>query len=572
MVNPQEITCHTKVEEARIQRALRASTANGLLILSGVFFNCSRYFRHALCDFLSYWALYVIKSTLSSVAICAIVSEYTRLSQSYKQMFFRIYYILLIMAIGLGLRLAHIDSRSLWLDEMTSMEVSSLSIQRIFSGRGFDSHTPPLYYAILHLWFALVPVTEFFLRLFSAIIDTANIALVYLIFRRQFTCRIGRNAALLYSNSAFAIYYAQEGRMYTLLVFLALLTYLLTLDLLQNRLTLSKSLWLAAIGVSGMYTHYYYAIFLFSLALGAAFSGRHSKKFLCKWFAILCLIALGFLPWIRVVANLAMSGGQSFRQFTFSVIPYAFFRFFAGYALMPLRLEDKTHIVGTIMSNLGLLLAFSLIFGFALVGAYRTIYREYKNHLALFLSASILPALIALALSLFAPMLSERYLIVIFPFLFGALALSPTLKAHSTLNSVLNISALGLIVLALVAHHESDDFGNTQWKDAAKTIAQATDSSKIAIVNPHYAKNLMRYYLPSGFEVMGVNADDLSNKEFSEAHPELANQAIWLIESGGKPSALAWWKAKNFSIAKQYFFPLENTIALYHLVPPQRQE
>ena len=97
----------------------------------------------------------------------------------------------IILVLGLALRLFGLDTRSIWVDEMTSLEIGQKSFAAIVGGDQFDRHTPPVYYLLLHLWFSIVPASLFTLRLFSTVVDLLNIVLVAKVFGRQFGRPLG---------------------------------------------------------------------------------------------------------------------------------------------------------------------------------------------------------------------------------------------------------------------------------------------------------------------------------------------------------------------------------------------
>ena len=75
---------------------------------------------------------------------------------------------------------------------------------------------PPLYSVILFFWLRLVGTEPFALRLLSVVFGTLAVALVYVLGRRLVSSQVGLIAAALMTLSAFAVYYSQETRMYTL--------------------------------------------------------------------------------------------------------------------------------------------------------------------------------------------------------------------------------------------------------------------------------------------------------------------------------------------------------------------
>jgi hypothetical protein len=81
-----------------------------------------------------------------------------------------------------------------------------------------DQH-PPFYYLLLHYWIALNGDTPYYVRLLSALFGAGTIPIIYLIGKRMSGVMVGLAAAVFLALSLFNIYYAQETRMYTFLMF-----------------------------------------------------------------------------------------------------------------------------------------------------------------------------------------------------------------------------------------------------------------------------------------------------------------------------------------------------------------
>ena len=119
-----------------------------------------------------------------------------------------------ITIIGIFLRFYLIDAQSIWLDETTSLFVAEQSVYNIIAGIGFDQHTPPAYYIILHYWLKLFGSSANALRGFSAVFDSINILLIWSVANRLFGYRAALYTAAIFAVSPYLIFYAQEGRMY----------------------------------------------------------------------------------------------------------------------------------------------------------------------------------------------------------------------------------------------------------------------------------------------------------------------------------------------------------------------
>ncbi|HTP07077.1 MAG TPA: glycosyltransferase family 39 protein [Anaerolineae bacterium] len=127
--------------------------------------------------------------------------------------------VLVIAVIGGALRVLYLDKNGLWLDETFSIWVANHNVADMLQWiTRIDQH-PPLYYLLLHYWMAFNGDTPYYARLLSAIIGAGTIPMIYLIGKRLAGVVVGLIAAMILALSPFNLYYAQETRMYTLLMF-----------------------------------------------------------------------------------------------------------------------------------------------------------------------------------------------------------------------------------------------------------------------------------------------------------------------------------------------------------------
>jgi len=402
------------------------------------------------------------------------------------------YWFAAIIVLGLVIRLVRLGAQSLWLDEMTSILVAQISLSDILSGSAFDNHTPPLYYAILHLWFRIFPTTEIGLRLPSALIDLLNMLLLSRLAGRWLP---RPNAVLLvtaYALSPFMIYYSQEGRMYTLAVFFGLSSALALEKLAhaEERLIV----WTVFSGIllaSGLYTHYYFIFFGAALLALELYIVRRSMKHIVALCCSGTIAAFLFSLWLPVMIRIANAGGQSFRQFRFTVLPYTFFRFLVGYGIFPINMSTKAHFTEEVIAHTPHL---ALVFSMLLLLCCYAIARSRGHSQALVLSAAWLvsmPILIAVVISLKIPMLSERYFALLFPFFL--LLTVGSLDLRLVWHRATACALLALFVFCDLAYFLNPHFGKAQWRDAAEYVSNITDND-IILVEPDYAADVFKYY------------------------------------------------------------------------------
>ena len=215
------------------------------------------------------------------------------------------------MLLALGLRLYHLNAQSLWYDEGFSVYLSQKSLGEIASQTAADIQ-PPLYYFLLHGWIKLFGNDEPAVRGLSVLFGILTVLLIYGVAWQLFHRRLaGLLAALLLTISPLHIWYGQEARMYTLLVFLCLLSSYFLL-LLASRSRGEKSpgvwgdvlLWLAytLTSIAAVYTHYFA---LFILAFQATYvlivwwvQGFRPARLVLGGLASGVAIIVAYLPWL----------------------------------------------------------------------------------------------------------------------------------------------------------------------------------------------------------------------------------------------------------------------------------
>jgi len=134
-----------------------------------------------------------------------------------------------VLLLAFALRVYHLDFQSIWWDEGHSIEMASAPLSQIATLPGMDVH-PPGYFLALHGWMATAGHSEFALRYLSVIFSLLTVALLMHVGRRMGR-QTGRQryTILTLVGVLAAIYplyvaYAQEVRMYAMVVLFALLS------------------------------------------------------------------------------------------------------------------------------------------------------------------------------------------------------------------------------------------------------------------------------------------------------------------------------------------------------------
>lgn len=214
----------------------------------------------------------------------------------------------MLILLAFGLRICRLEAKSLWQDEGLSAYRASQSLPFILSNtiliQGYPTHDtqPPLYFILLHLVFRLAGRSEFGGRFLSLLFSVLTVPLTYLTGKRLFGQAAGTWASSLAALSPLYLWYAQELRMYSLLVFLGLLSFytmLRALGLGEGGPEINRR-WLGFyILVAGamVYTHYTsFFLLAFEALIFLAVGLLRRQWMLLFLFALVLLVALPLLP------------------------------------------------------------------------------------------------------------------------------------------------------------------------------------------------------------------------------------------------------------------------------------
>lgn len=196
-------------------------------------------------------------------------------------------------------------SSPLWLDEAQSVAIARLPLSgagtTIWTGLRQDG-SPPLYYLLLHAWIAVFGSGAETVRALSGVMSVASFPLLWRLGRRVAGTRAAAAAVLLFATSPFAVRFATETRMYSLLVLLALFGGLVLHQVLTVGPSRKSIVALALVSGGLALTHYWSFYLLATLAGGlviAAWRGPPTTLRSCRW-ALVGVVsgAVFFVPWL----------------------------------------------------------------------------------------------------------------------------------------------------------------------------------------------------------------------------------------------------------------------------------
>jgi uncharacterized membrane protein len=400
----------------------------------------------------------------------------------------------LIVAAGAGLRLYRLDFQSLWLDEGLQFYVATEnSIGELF--RQTNSFHPPLSFVINHL-FLLVGESDFFLRLPSALFGIASLPLLYVLGRDLMSKNVAVFAVLVLALSPFHIWYSQEGRMYSQLLFLSLLSSWLLIQAVRR----GQARWwvyFTVAGAAGMYTH----IFM-GLALAAHFlwvvlyHRRQMVPIVASGIAIFIL----FLPWVLLlpwVSHFARSVGEAGlivetaaggrARFTWAVAAYAFYVYAAGFSLGPsvaeLHEDKSIEFILTFLPSIALVAAvIPPLLGLGIFA----IYKRFGARAAAFCLLGLFVPLAGTALYSLTPRagFNVRYTVMAYPFfcLLAGAALAYLARANKMVAGAALVAVTAISAASLYNHFANPRYAKEDIRSAVAFWRQAGNGEPLLAV------------------------------------------------------------------------------------------
>lgn len=203
-----------------------------------------------------------------------------------------------MLLIAFALRALTLDAQGLWFDEGWSWHLATMPLDAMARTTAAD-RSPPLYYALLHGWILLGGDSAFTMRFLSALADTAAVALtagLALALTRSRAAALSSSA--LYAALPFAVWYAQETRMYALVAALGAASSLA----LWRWLRTGNWRWLvsstALLGLAA-YSHYYAVFLLPAHGLVVLVRALPQRVWMMGRYALAASgLVVALLPWL----------------------------------------------------------------------------------------------------------------------------------------------------------------------------------------------------------------------------------------------------------------------------------
>jgi len=392
-----------------------------------------------------------------------------------------------------SLRLAFINQKNLWFDEVFSWHLTLKSFYEIIIRTSNDIH-PPLYYFILKLWNFVFGDSVVSMRILSAIFSSAAIFFIYPLCKRVLTPVNSFTVLILYSVSPLNLYYSQEARMAAMNLFLNIGSIYFFIKLIDKQLNIDrlfrdKGFYLYVFFiVSALYTHYFSFLILTTQLVYLLYLFRFNLKKYKLYFIVFLSVIVVYLFWLPKFIE-HISRGQRWRgsQSLFQVL-----REYFNY-IKDMNLGLYYHY-----TDLDLVRYISILISLFLVTAFVGLFLKNKIGLqdktvVLILLLSFVPLTIAGIISFNQKIEFYRYLSIIIPYILIFLVYGIS-KWNSKILTIGVIGCFALVNIYGINIHYSFKFKNDDYRELIKQINSEYKEGDRIYVEPHYYGWIIDYY------------------------------------------------------------------------------
>jgi uncharacterized membrane protein len=384
--------------------------------------------------------------------------------------------LVIITLIGVFLRFYNLGFNSLWLDEASTYGFAIKSFPEIWQATTAGEFNPPLFYWVEHVMLTFGN-NEVVLRFIPALLGVLTIPLVYFVGKEFLDRNVGIIAAAAFAFSPFLIFYSQEARAYSMMLFFVAFAMIFYLKALKTNDIVSWALF-GILSALAFWAHFYAftiiaALFIYALAIKIKDIRQGMQGFKMLIIAAVVFVIL-CLPLIIVTAQLFFvrsSSAPTFGIQGFGLITETF-RQVAGFA-------DIAFIVLFILFVIGIVQAFLL---------------DKKKGIFL-VWLTIATFAISYFLSFKIPM-QPRYLIFMSIIFFVGIAVSYK-TFYSLVNNrgvVYGVIAVLLIISAPMLVTYYSGYSKEDWRGFTAQIQQSTSPGDQIILVPGYLSQPFNYY------------------------------------------------------------------------------
>jgi len=435
--------------------------------------------------------------------------------------------LIILSFIGLVLRFYNLGFNSLWLDEASTNAYALMSIPDIWKATAGGEFNPPLFYAIEHLMLTLGN-NEVVLRFVPALVGVLTIPLIYFAGKEFMDRNVGIIAAAAFAFSPFLIFYSQEARAYSMMLFFVAFAMVFYFKALKINDLKNWALF-GILSAFAFWTHFYSFVIIAALILYALLLQITNIR---NNFQNLKMIAVSIVLFAILCFPLIFLAIQLFGTRTSSA---------PAFGIQGLGIISETFRQLSGFSDISMIL-FLLLFIIGIVQAFLT----DKNKGFFLVTITILTFIISFVLSYKMPMV-PRYLIFFNTIFFIGVAMSYKIFYRLVNNRVVIYAFMVFLIIisapALVNYYSG--YSKEDWRGFSSQIQQMTKPGDFIVTVPGYISLPLNYYYSNvSDKTVEFGAD--TGKELEVIYGGKGNNTVYYIVTGdisaANPNgdAIAW--------------------------------
>jgi uncharacterized membrane protein len=384
--------------------------------------------------------------------------------------------LIILTILGFILRFYNLGFNSLWLDEASTNTFAVMSFSGIWQATAGGEFNPPLFYWIEHLMLVLGN-NEAVLRFIPALLGVLTIPLIYCAGKEFMDRNVGIIAAAATAFSPFLIFYSQEARAYSMMLFFVAFALVFYFKALKTNELKNWALF-GILSALAFWSHFYAFVIIASLILYAVLMQIGDIR---KNIRNLKMIALSIVVFVVLCSPLILLTIQLFLSRTSSA---------PAFGIQGLGIISETFRQLSGFSDISMLLFFILF----IIGIIQAFLID-KNKGIFLVTLTVLTFVISFILSYKMPMV-PRYLIF-----FNAVFFIGVATSYKMFYGLFNrrevvygfIAVLVIISTPMLVNYYSG-YSKEDWRGFSGQIQQMTRPGDLVVVVPGYVSQPFNYY------------------------------------------------------------------------------
>ncbi|HYM82121.1 MAG TPA: glycosyltransferase family 39 protein [Candidatus Limnocylindria bacterium] len=218
-----------------------------------------------------------------------------------------------IVALAVAVRVREAGLTRLWFDEIYTLWVARLPLDRLLATVAADVH-PPLHFLLVAAWRAIGGESDVWIRSLSVVAGVATVAALIQLGRTMAGPTAGLLAAALLTLHRTHVFFSTESRAYALLWLWLTLAVWFAWRWLETRRPRDGAVYVVC-AVAALYTHYLAGIVLAFLALWVLVDLRGERRHVPAWLALNAAVVVGFAPQLpTLLAQVARNTAEHWLQ------------------------------------------------------------------------------------------------------------------------------------------------------------------------------------------------------------------------------------------------------------------